>query len=107
MAEIDVLELTKRFTHSTTERVFRAHFGGPSIAINVLARKILRKCELPCHWNLDHLFMCLFFLKCPFPSLEVISSRFNVSPKTFERHLWESLTLIDEALPDVIIFSLF
>jgi hypothetical protein len=37
MEDLDVLQLTKRFTHSTSERSFRAHFGGPPIAVNLLA----------------------------------------------------------------------
>jgi hypothetical protein len=92
--------LTQRFIHSTCERTFRAHFGGPSVAIDCLARKILRT-STPSNWNLDHFYMALFFLKCPFSSWDVISSRFGTSPVTFERKLWESLSLIDEVLPDV------
>ena len=48
--------------------------------------------------------MGLFFLKCAPTSWEVASSRFHVAPVTFERHLWETLVLIDEALPEVILF---
>jgi hypothetical protein len=74
MEEIDSIELSRRFTHSSSERVFQAHFGGPPIAINCLIRKILQKHALPPFWNLDHLFMALFFLKCPSSSMEVLSS---------------------------------
>jgi hypothetical protein len=101
MDDLDSFDLAKRFTHSSSEHVFQAHFGGPSIAINCLARKILQKCTLPPLWNLDHLFMCLFFLKAPSTSLEVLASRFNISKGTFERKLWDSLSLIDEVLPEV------
>jgi hypothetical protein len=48
--------------------------------------------------------MGLFFLKCAPTSWEVASSHFHVAPVTFERHLWKTLVLIDEALPEVIFF---
>ena len=107
MDNIDSLDLSQRFTHSTNERIFRAHFGGPSIAINLLAQKILEKCTLPRLWNLDHLFMALFFLKCPSSSLDVLASRFHICASTFEKRLWESLSLINEVLPEVHYFILF
>ena len=100
---MDVLALTRRFTHSTSELDFRKHFGGPPNAISFLCQLIIKKCSFPKSWNLDHLFMCLFFLKSPCPSWEVVASRFNVHRQTFEKKIWESLQLINEVLPEVLL----
>ena len=107
MPFLNALVLGEKFTHSRNERVFRAHFGGPSQAISFLMWRILQRHFLPFRWNLDHFLMTLFFLKCPFTSLEIIASRFQISKQTLMRRVWQTLDLIDGVLPEVNLFKIY
>jgi hypothetical protein len=99
------LELGRRFTHSSCERNFRAHFGGPSLAVQKLFQWILFHLEgKDQHFDPDDLLMCLYFLKTGGPNWEVISSRFGIHVKTFKAHLNATLDLIISVLPKVVFF---
>ena len=89
-----------------SERDFRAHFGGPSAAIQKLWEMNLEKNDVPHLWGIDNLLMCLYFLQNPGTSWSVSSARWGVHPNTFKQHLIQSLTLIITTLPDVIFFIL-
>ena len=69
-----MLEWGSKITHTTQERDFRAHFGGPSIAIEVLLEAIYCLKGLPHLWSVDDLLMTLCFLKTPGENLKVSSS---------------------------------
>lgn len=91
-----------------SERDFRSHFGGPSLAIEKLWQMILKKNDLPHLWGIDDLFMGLFFLQNPGNSWSTNSSRWGIHPNTFKKHLVWTLSIIVAVLPEVIIlFKLF
>jgi hypothetical protein len=101
------LKLGRQFTHSSSERDFRAHFGGPSLAVEKLMQWILFYLkDKEHHFDVDDLLMCLYFLKTGGPSWEVISSRFQMDKRTFKVHLNTTLDLINSVLPEVS-FCLF
>ena len=98
------LQLAFYITKSHSERSFRAHFGGPSIAVEILYHRIVYACSpLPKGWGLHQLLLTLFYLKCG-GTHDLISSRFHISWDTFEKWLWVTLVLIDTSLPNVFIY---
>ena len=84
-----------------SEKDFRSHFGGPSIAVEKLWSMINIIGDLPHSWGIDEFFMCLFFLQHPESSWSTNASRWGIHPNTFKKHLMESLQLIINALPEV------
>ena len=97
-----MLEWGSKITHTTQERDFWAHFGGPSIAIEVLLEAIYCLKGLPHLWSVDDLLMTLCFLKTPGENLKVSSSRFSLDFRTMMKRVENTLVLIDCALPEVI-----
>ena len=86
-----------------SERDFRSHFGGPSLAIEKLWEMISKKDDLPHLWGIDDLLIGLFFLQNPGNSWNTNSSRWGIHPNTFKKHLIWTLSIIITILPDVII----
>jgi hypothetical protein len=86
-----------------SEKDFRSHFGGPSIAIEKLWELIQQRDDLPHSWGVDELLMGLYFLQSPGKSWSTTSSRWGCHPNTFKKHLHSTLTIIIASLPDVII----
>ncbi len=91
----------------SSERQFRAHFGGPSEAIASLWSDMQAHCTpFPHLWKPQHLLQMLFFLKSPQTSWEVLLSRFNVGDqRTFKKYLWQSLDFVLHSLPEVMDFN--
>lgn len=95
------------FTYSRRERVFRAHFGLPSILVEKLFQWCLAVAPSSSHFLLEFLFLALFFLKTTSTSWEVAASKFKIDIKTFKKRLTITLDLINKALPDVSFISSF
>ena len=102
----EFLELGACLTGNQRERDFRAHFGGPSIAIDHLWRLIQTKHQhhLPHLWGCDELLQTLCFLKSPGQNLTVSSSRFKIDQRTLMKNVEKTLEVIDQTLPEVIFF---
>ena len=89
-----------------SERDFRSHFGGPSVAIEKLWDLIQVQNDLPNSWGVDDLLIGLFFLQNPGTSWSTSSSRWGIHPNTFKKHLMWTLQIIVDTLPNVIYFFL-
>lgn len=97
-----ILQLSFYITHSRSERVFRAHFGLPSLCFEILWKKIRSSFPiLPKRWGIEELFMSLYFLKTPGVNLESTASRFHVHKQTLMKKLKITLEIIDSVLPSV------
>jgi hypothetical protein len=92
------------FGRSLSERDFRSHFGGPSVAIEKLWNLICMRNDLPKSWGVDNLLIGLFFLQNPGTSWSTSSSQWGIHPNTFKKHLMWTLQIIVDLLPGVIYF---
>jgi hypothetical protein len=90
-----------------SEMNFRAHFGGPSVAIEYLWKSILSRflSVLPSRWTLTNFLMTLMFLKCPLPTLQTNATRFHLDHRTMMKKIQQTLLLILKTLPNVSFLS--
>ena len=92
MTAEDIKDVGSLITHSKSERSFRAHFGGPSIAIATLWNWILKfGPSPPSSWGPFDLLVCLCFLKSPGENLELSASCFSLSAPTLPKKVEQSL----------------
>jgi hypothetical protein len=103
-SSVQILWASHHITKSWSEKVFRGHFGFPSLVIEKLWQKIrLLHPVLPNRWGLEELFMALYFFKNHSVNIVTTASRFGVHPQTFFKKLEISLHLINGSLPPVIL----
>jgi len=102
-----MLMLGKKFTKSSSERVFRRFFGMPSVAVDQLYAFCLgvRSPIVPKFWGPDQLLALLYFFAQPSYCWEVPASKFGVCVKTFKKNLLVSLEILCAALPKVQRFA--
>jgi hypothetical protein len=89
------------------ESDFRAHFGGPSIAIEYLWNQIVNRFTevLPSRWNMNSFLLSLAYIKCPCPTLITNASRFHIDYRTMVIKTKQTCILIIKTLPNVYIHS--
>jgi hypothetical protein len=75
-----MLHAGKEITGNEREKDFRAHFGGPSLAIELLWTWIISREDLPDGWGLPDLLHTLHFFKSPGENETVFCSRFHIDP---------------------------
>jgi hypothetical protein len=101
-----MLTAARNFTRSSQERVFRTHFGVPSLAVEKLFITCIETCSkihpptpLAKSWGIDNLFQCLNFLCVPPSSWTVAAQRWNTAIDTFKKYLMFSLEILNKSLP--------
>ena len=99
-----MLDIAKKISPVKNEREFRAMYGGPSIAIELLFRLILSLELESKDFTPYSLLITLNFLKDPGSSWFSVASRWRMDYRTIKRHLIRTLHLIDLVLPDVNFF---
>ena len=104
-SSLQILQASHHITNSRSERIFRAHFGFPSLVVEQLWRRIrYLHPVLPKRWGIEELFIALYFFKNHSVNIETTASRFGVHPQTFFKKLEISLDLICDVLPPVFYF---
>lgn len=102
-SSFQILQLSHYITHSLSERVFRCHFGLPSICVEKLWATIRNHYPvLPKRWGFEELLLSLYFLKTPGMNFESTASRFHVHKQTMMKKLELTLEIINNVLPPVI-----
>lgn len=103
------LKCAKEITRKESELSFRAHFGGPSLAVHFLWQCIVATVvPLPHLWGVPELLQTLCFLKSPGSNLLVTASRFGCDHRTLMKNVETTLHLINQTLPEVSLpFCLF
>ena len=106
-SSLTMLKEGRAITNSDQERDFRAHFGGPSLAIETLWSWIVNSGHLAKNMTCFDLLMTLSFVKNPGENLQVTASRFKIDEQTMLKKVAVSLLVIDATLPEVrLIFFL-
>ena len=96
----DFQELAKNYINGgrpgtlTFDRAYRAHFEvSPQISLQIWL--LIQDLEPDISFRPKHLLWTLFFLKT-YPTEEVGSSRWGVTPKTFREWIWKMINPISQ-----------